>query len=572
MKFSLETGGSRKAIEAPRGGELLKSAMVMPGHAKWLRKVGGPRMTRMYDAAVTDQYSQDFPISITSANAEILVSALAARSRAQRLERDEPYAFGLINAHINNVGGHDPFRLEMKVGKWSTHKNGKQFFEEEVETNRLIETAWKKAGRPENCTVYRDLSRSEMYWQAIASLIRDGGYLIRKWSGYSNRYGFAIEPMDIARLDHNWNRPNAGSGNEIQMGMERDAMHGILAYHILTRHPGDVFAWSNSPRYRERVPAEDVICLWDIRTRGGQYAGMPRFSSIIKRLHFMRQYDRAEMVAAIWASCKPWFLTQTWPAGKEQPYQPDEESLEGEKVSDVKPGEGEILPFGVKPELVDPKHPTEAYSHFIQQNLRAVACGGGVAYHTLSNDLSGFNFASGRIGVIAERDEYKKLQEHVKMNLVQPHFEEWLRHAILSGELKLPIGRLEEFQDAAVFHARRWAYIDPIKDVQRDILSIEAGLDSRQHVISESERGGDTELIDGEQASDMAIDEAHELDFAGSDPTKPTLKPGAPGEEVPNPEGATAPRTGGKQTLKKGRKVNWERAGRALHLERNGEH
>jgi capsid protein len=186
--------------------------------------------------------------------------------------------------------------------------------------------------------------------------------------------------------------------------------------------------------------------------------------------------------------------------------------------------------------------------------------------------LSGFNFASGRIGVIAERDEYKKLQEHVKMNLVQPHFEEWLRHAILSGELKLPIGRLEEFQDAAVFHARRWAYIDPIKDVQRDILSIEAGLDSRQHVISESERGGDTELIDGEQASDMAIDEAHELDFAGSDPTKPTLKPGAPGEEVPNPEGATAPRTGGKQTLKKGRKVNWERAGRALHLERNGEH
>jgi hypothetical protein len=78
-------------------------------------------------------------------------------------------------------------------------------------------------------------------------------------------------------------------------------------------------------------------------------------------------------------------------------------------------------------------------------------------------------------------------------------------------------------------------------------------------------------LIDSEQAADASVDVAHGLDFTSGDPTKPTVKPGMPGEELPNPEeGGTAPKTGGRQTIKKGRRVNWERAERALRLENNG--
>ena len=40
-------------------------------------------MMRMYEAAVTNNLNADSPVTITSANAEILVSVMAARSRAR---------------------------------------------------------------------------------------------------------------------------------------------------------------------------------------------------------------------------------------------------------------------------------------------------------------------------------------------------------------------------------------------------------------------------------------------------------------------------------------------------------
>src|SRR5207249_1104396 len=120
---------------------------------------------------------------------------------------------------------------------------------------------------------------------------------------------------------------------------------------VLTRHPGDVFAFSNQPKYRERVAAEDIIAVFDLRTRAGQYVGMPRFASIIQRLHRIDQFDLAHVTAAIWASCKPFFITQEFPTAME--YVPDfiknaiqrtmegSQEQDGEKQSNVEPGTGE---------------------------------------------------------------------------------------------------------------------------------------------------------------------------------------------------------------------------------------
>src|SRR5690349_15225339 len=118
MKFSFEFSRSQAAkIASP-----LASTVVEPGHANALRHVAGLRSlprrgARMYDAASTDRLSADFAVSQKSANAEILVSAIAARARGRKLERDNPYAWGLLNTFQNNVGGHDPFPLRMRVGR-----------------------------------------------------------------------------------------------------------------------------------------------------------------------------------------------------------------------------------------------------------------------------------------------------------------------------------------------------------------------------------------------------------------------------------------------------------------------
>lgn len=555
MKVSFELSRAAKSSpDAPKGGDLLASPVAKPGDAKALRNntIRKGRKIRMFDAAASSNLNVDSPITITSANAENLVSVTASRSRARRLERDNPYGQGIITIYQNNVAGDDPFRLEMKVGKF----DDTGAFIEETETNRLIEEWWKEIGLPENCTVRRDTSRLELYHQVIASIIRDGGIIARHWRDFpKNKYGYALEVLEIDRLDHAYSG-KALNGNEIQFSIEMDQWKGAVAYYILTRHPGDFVAYSEQGRYRERVDARDIIAFFGLRSRAEQFVGMPKFSSVIQRLHRLDQYDVAEVTAAIVAACKMGFFVKKDTTDE---YVGDGSDCEGNKVMKAEAGTFEELPEGYEYQSHDPNHPVEAYPNFTKQNLRGVATGAGIAYHTMANDLEGVNFSSGRLGELQQRREFKKQQKHAVLSFVRLHFNEALRCSILSGQLPLPVSRIEEFQKAAHFHAQRWEYVNPLQDVQADVLRIEAGLTSRSRVIAESDRGGDVEAVDSEIASDKKVDEAHGLNF-NADPAEPTVPKGAPGETKPNPEDGeeTPPKKNGKS------RVNWERVEKTL--------
>lgn len=569
------------------GGQIYKPARIDPDHAAMLRTINAHAL-RMYAAAISNNLNFDDPISISSANAEIFTSALPLHSRARTLERDNPYAWSMLEAIRTNVVGHEPFRLEMKVGK----KTAEGEFIEETDTNEMIQEAWTEAGLPENATTRRDMSRLELDLQNLTAIVRDEGAMGRQWTDFpKNKYRYAVQPLEIDRLDHYWNSKNEATGNQIKMSVELDSWDGVEAYWLLARHPGEVFYTANllagEKGYRERIPADQMLVIFDIRTRSEQVRGVSRFASVIARLHRIEQFDIAHVTAAIWASCKPFFITQEFPTANE--YIPDfikqqiQSAIEsdtpgegeGDKTSNVEPGTGEILGYGQKPVLVDPKFPIEAASAFKKDHLRAASAGTGVPYNIVGQDLEGVNFSSGRLGYEAFHDSCKILQEHYVLGYRLPQFKAWLKNAILFGGLDLPITRYEEFCRAACFHGRRWGYINPLQDAQCDILRIEAGLTSRDEVIQNSERGGDVEKVNAEIASGRKSDEAHGLDFTSAEPTTPTLKKGEVGQELPNPdagEGASPPpKKGGKQTIKsRSRRKASEFGNRFLHESRNG--
>lgn len=567
MNLSLNFSRGDKAQPNPTG-RALKQHVVQPKDAAILRSVAkktgrlaGGQKCRMYDAAQNTNLNPDFPVSITSANAEIFTSINASRARARRLVRDNPYAWGIQNSHVINIAGEDPFPLEMRVGK----KDATGKFVEEQETNDLIQKAWEDAGKKENCLISRDKTRAEFYWTAIAAIVESGGIYARHYRAFpNNKFRYAVEEIENDRVDQYFNRvtkANDGvdqigaNGNQIIMSKELDKYGGPVAYWILTRHPGDVYAYSNSPRYRERVPAADVFELHNLRLRPGQVVGMPRLSPVVQRLHRMDQYDIAEMTAAIVGAVKVGFFTKT---NTQDEYVGDIETEDGLKIDKVEPGINfEELPEGYDVKPFESNHPGETYPEFVNQNLHSIGQGVGLAGSTVSGNYEGMSFSSGRLEKQPEKDTFKMLQEHTIANFVCPHFNEWLKYAILSGALQLPFERLEEFQNAAIFHAKRWPYINPLQDAQADILRIGAGLDSANHVIAESERGGDTEQVYSEIASDQACAELHGITLS-TDPTQP-------GDEGDDDDDASPPpRKGGKQTLKKS-VSQLERTLRMLH-------
>lgn len=70
---------------------------------------------RMFAAAQVSRLTADWPISISSANAEILVSAIATRSRLRQLERDDDYMRRMLRLFQNNIIGHQGIMLQMKI-------------------------------------------------------------------------------------------------------------------------------------------------------------------------------------------------------------------------------------------------------------------------------------------------------------------------------------------------------------------------------------------------------------------------------------------------------------------------
>ena len=487
--------------------------------------------SRMYAAAMVSRLTADWAISQTSANAEIFVSRKAAISRSRELERDNPYMRRALKVIENNVVGANGIGLQMRV-----RKPGNLSADVQPPVDRdaclAVQRAWERAGRAENCTVTKVISRRKLLRMAIRSWTRDGGILMRKRRGPmiliptpggnkafpNNPFNYALEPVEIDRLDHDLNRPAFGndysaysmaqdaipSTNKIQFGIEFNELDAPVAYHILTRHPGDVFQWRSGAQYRERVPADEIICLFTPE-RAGQFVGMPDTCAVMVNMNHLGRYDEAEVVAARVAACKGGFYEKSVP----ESYTGLEDAV-GNSLEELSPGFNRELPKGWTWKPYDPTHPTEAYAHFIKAQLRGMASGLGLSYHVLANDLEGVSFSSIRSGTLEDREEYRTMQQDLIEDLLVPWFEDWLVFALLAGQVE-GYG-IEDYArlNSPKWKPRTWEWVNPLQDVQADRAALASGFTSRRRIVADY-TGEDVEVIDHERMEDKQCEDDHDL-------------------------------------------------------------
>ena len=117
----------------------------------------------------------------------------------------------------------------------------------------------------------------------------------------------------------------------------------------------------------------------------------------------------------------------------------------------------------------------------------------GTSYATLSQDLSSVNFSSIRAGLIEEREEWKEGQIWLIENLLDPVFANWLEMGLTMGAIgTLPLSKFDKF-NAPKWTGRRWAWVDPLEDVEVARAAVGAGFKSSTQVVTEM--GGDLEDI-----------------------------------------------------------------------------
>jgi lambda family phage portal protein len=213
------------------------------------------------------------------------------------------------------------------------------------------------------------------------------------------------------------------------------------------------------------------------------------------RLFLLDQYDDAELDRKKTAAMFAGFITKTAP---EDPMMGEGAAdLDGAAIASLEPGTMQVLLPGEDVKFSSPADVGGGYEAFQYRTLLAASASLGLPYHLVTGDVRQANYSSLRAELVEFRRRIGQLQHGVLAHqLCRPIWRRWLETAVLSGALGADPVAVQPVQ----WIPPRWDWVDPLKDIQAQVLAMEAGLTSRRKVVEAT--GYDIEEVDRENAAD----------------------------------------------------------------------
>jgi lambda family phage portal protein len=435
------------------------------------------RVARTYAAASVSRFTNSWPITQATWQAELYRSLRALRTRSRDMSQNNPHMKRFLGMVRRNVVGPAGIKLQVRA------KRGDELDEL---LNKEVEDKFAEWSLPEHCSASGKYSWTLALALAIGTMARDGEFLCRLIDA-DNPFGFALKFYDVAYLDETYNEV-LKSGNRVIMSVEVDSYDRPVAYYFTTPRY-DVGPYATPPMQRVRIPAEQVIHCYLPLEDDAQVRGVPWAHAAMYELHILGQYKEAELINAHISACKMGFVVP--PDNDETAGIPEEEEDGRPQISDrAEPGLMQELPPGYDFKTFNPEHPSANFDPFTSSVLRGAACGLDVSYFALAGDLTAVNYSSARVGLLDDRDNYRGLQNYLIDHFVRPVYRAWLKRAILTGAVNILPSDYERLKSPD-FQPRGWPWVDPLKDIAAAGEAIDRGLATRSAFIAE--QGGDFE-------------------------------------------------------------------------------
>lgn len=473
--------------------------------------------TQGFAGAAIDRLSSSLSQWSGALNADLDGALVVLRARARALAANTDHGKRFLALVAANVVGTGPtLQVRAKNLNGTLDKAG----------NDAIETHWKTWGR--TADIGGRMGFAHLLRVLVKAVARDGEALVRTVRNRRLPYGMALQVLEVDRLDETLNG-RADNGNMIRQGVEIEPTGRPVAYWVKSSHPGE--NWQAAPARAERVPARDIYHLF-VQERAEQVRGYTWFHAILRRMGLLDGFEEAAVVAARVGASKMAFFTRDPEAGGDKPLDTlaDGRATDGTLQMSAEPGEFMELPLGYNLESWNPQYPHENFESFLKACLRGVAAGLDVATHNLTGDMAEVNYSSARIAELSERDMWVMLQDWLHESFLVPLYQDWLASALLLGQVTmesgkaLPVDRLPKFLQVSRFQGRRWAWVDPLKEMQASREGLEARLTSRTAIAASQGREFE-DIVD-----ELAQEEAYmaEKKLAPSSPPKPAAPPQPP--------------------------------------------
>lgn len=435
------------------------------------RKAPAPQKRR-FAAARVDRLTAGWFSTNATINEELRGDIDALRMRSREMAQNNDLARRFVKLVARNVVGSNGVILQARVknpdGTPDTLANG------------AIETAWFiwcKRGSAEigGRQSFADLQRAIM--QTVA---RDGEALVGivRGKAVNNPEGLAFQLIDTGRLDTRKNRTGSNAENAILMGVEIDAYTRPVAYWLRDNPTaGD----------SHRVPAGDLLHIF-LPDNPEQVRGAPWMHASMLAMHDLGEFTRSAMLNARRSADVLGYLVSPDGTGAAMG---DEVDAEGQPLKINAPGTYDVLPEGYDIHTPNFAYPNTIFEPFTKAIMRRVASGLDVAAHNLTGDMTDVTYSSARIAELEERDQWMTLQGWFIDAFLEPVFGMWFARAMTAGVLTmpngsaLPIAKADKFR-AHEWQARRWAWVDPMKDIEAARLAIKSGIASPQMIAAQN--------------------------------------------------------------------------------------
>lgn len=408
------------------------------------------------------------------------------RARARKLSRNNPFGARYIQLLRNNVVGNCGFSLQSKA---SVATNPKQL---DTLANDAIEAAFKDWAS-NHCDIEGICSLKEFTDSAVSLGATDGEFIFELVRGNVNKYGFALRQIDPELLDIQKNELT--KNGEIRLGVEYNSRGQRIRYHFKERNFNGDYS-----RGKTFTKSASVIIHGFIPEAPNQTRGVPWMTPGLEKAKHLEKFIEAAIVRARATASRVAALK----TNGTNAYSGEEEGEDG--VEYDLSAAGEVWDIGNRElQQLDADYPTAMYSPFVIQNIRDLAAAWGVSYQALSADLSDTSFGSARTGVMEERETYKTRQEWLIRQFLNKVYEAWLVSSVLNGAItmgnrKTPLMRPVDDYKKWCFQPKRWAWIDPAKDMQANTLAVTSHFKSYSQIMRE--QGDDPESTWQEIAAD----------------------------------------------------------------------
>jgi lambda family phage portal protein len=423
---------------------------------------------RWYDASRTNRDTWAWMAGSTSANAEVYGGFVNLRNRSRDLVRNNVYASKALRVLADNaIGG--------GITAVARTKNKK--------LNDRINALW--AEFVDECDYGGQFDLYGLQRLAVRSLLEGGETVIRlRTPAVRRAVPLELQLLEGDYIDHRKSGDIAGHGTA-HLGVELDAEGKRSAYWLFRNHPGEMIYTEPQSYVSDRVPAGDVLHLYEA-LRVGQMRGVPWLTPGLMAARHIETYSEAERVRKRIEACVAAIVVGADDESQEG-IAPHVTDYAGNRVEQFEPGLIAIA-RGAKDIKFTQPATNGGYHEAMRTDLQALAAGWSMTYELLTGDLSRVNYSSIKAGLNEFRRSMETLQWLVIVPMMmRPVWRSFIDRAILAG--KLP----ESTPYTAEFTTPKFEAVDPVKETDGDVAAVRSFLMPPQEAIRR--RGYDPDVV-----------------------------------------------------------------------------